>query len=379
MNINKNNLNNQYLYFLFFLLGFNKFILYLPAAILYLLLLNKKWQINKSFFLFTSLNILAIIFVFFLGHNRMTLEEPLRLFIVFFFMIIVSGFLIQNKSQKIQINLLYCYILGLGSEAITIAGYTYIFNDGSYGYGNIYDPFSQKEINSPITSNNLSILASLLLFYLFNFNKKFLSKILTTFLLLIIIALAIFLGGRTFFVILLFALLYSVSRPLTINKLVLICIFIISLLLASYYISDFINIDFILKRFEKGLESSRFSLYQEGFQKFWQYPFGGYSIDPPLTTKWFHNIFLDMGRLAGWIPVILFSISLAYVVLKSYKKIFFANANYNFVILMSLVSFLILQQDTSIEGDYRAYIVLFLSSIVLLSNPSSYLNDLDKI
>lgn len=368
MKISINQTQEKILYLLFFLLGFNKFIIYVPATVAYLFLFNSDRDINKNFLVYAALNVITIIFLFIIGIDRMTPEEPIRIFIVFIFILCISGFLLQNQSKKTQSNLLSFYILGLGIESTIIAGYSYLFNDGTYGYGNLYNPFSQKEINSPVTSNNLSILASLLLFYLFNLNKYFLSKISTVFLLLIIIALAVFLGGRTFFIILFFALLYSVIRPLTLNKLALISILTVGLLLVSTYISEFINIDFVLKRFEKGLESKRFLHYQHGISEFFKHPLGGYTIDESIEkTRWFHNIFLDMGRLGGWIPVGLFTLSLIYVALKSCKKILFANTHYNFAILMFLISFLILQQDISIEGDYRAYIVLYLSSIILLS------------
>lgn len=360
-------LSTKYLFFLFFLLGFNKFIFYVPATILYLLVFNKQWQINKSFLIFALINICVIIFLFLLGYDRMTPEEPLKLFIVFLFIIIATGFLIQNRPKKIQTKMLTYYIIGFGFQASIIAGYSYLFNDGSYGYGNLYNPFTQEEINSPITSNNLSILASLVIFYLFN-QSGFIRKFLLTLILLIVSGLGIFLGGRTFFIILFFALLYSVIRPLTFNKLTIIFILTAGLLLVSTYISDFINIDFILKRFERGLESKRFLHYQHGISEFFKHPLGGYTIDESIEkTRWFHNIFLDMGRLGGWIPVGLFTLSLIYVALKSCKKILFANTHYSLAILMFLISFLILQQDTSIEGDYRAYIVMYLSSIILLT------------
>lgn len=302
----------------------------------------------------------------------MTPEEPLKLLIVFLFVLLISGFLIQNQPKETQVKMLFYYIIGFGFQAFIIAGYSYLFNDGSYGYGNIYNPFTQQEINSPVTSNNLSVLASLLVFYLFN-NSNIAKKAFITLLLFIVLGLGVFLGGRTFFIILLFAFLYSAIRPLTVNKLVLISLLTISSLLISTYISDFINIDFVLKRFEKGLESKRFLHYQHGLSEFFKHPLGGYTIDQSIeNTRWFHNIFLDMGRLGGWIPVAFFSLSLIYVALKSCKKVLFADTHYNFAILMLLVSFLILQQDTSIEGDYRSYITLVLSSIILLSNPHKW-------
>lgn len=374
MKISKKSINTNYLCFLFFLLGLNKFIIYLPAAFIYFFIFEKKHNLNKSFIIYCALNITTIIFIFILGYDRMTPDEPIKLFIVFICVLLISGFLIQDQSKSIQANLLAYYILGVGLEATIIAGYSYLFNDGSYGYGKIYNPFTHTETNSPITSNNLSILASLLIFYLFN-KGSFSAKIFYAFLLIIIINLGIFLGGRTFFIILLFALLYSVIRPLSISKLIFISGFILCILLISNHINDIIDTDFILKRFEKGLESKRFLHYKHGINQFFNHPLGGYTIDESIEkTRWFHNIFLDMGRLGGWIPVGLFSLSLAYVVLKTCKKMLFADTHYNFAILMLLISFLILQQDTSIEGDYRAYVTMYLSAILLLSNSFNHFN-----
>lgn len=320
MKVSLESLNSKCIYLLFFLIGFNNFILYVPATAGYLLFFNKHWQIKRDFLLFTTLNVSAIIFIFLLGYVRMTPEEPLKLFIVFLFVLLISGFLIQNQSKEIQRKVLACYILGYGFKSLIIAGYSYIFNDGSYGYGNIYDPFSRKEINSPGISNNLSILASLLIFYIFN-NKVFAVKTSSAILLFLTLGMGIFLGGRTFFIIILFATFYSIIRPLTTNKIILILFLTALIYVVANAYGDFINTDFILKRFEKGLESKRFLHYQHGLSEFFKHPLGGYSVDQSIeNVRWFHNIFLDMGRLGGWIPVTLFSLSLIYVALKSCKK-----------------------------------------------------------
>ncbi len=366
MIINKKIIPITYLYFLFFLLGFGKYIMYIPIAIVYLFL-NKNWAIKKNYAVILLLNIIMITFLFLLGFERM-IPDPLRLLAVLSFVFLVSSFLIQNQPPEIQTNLLIFYILGIGLEALIIAGYSYLFNEGFYGHGKIYDPLIQQEVNSPVTSNNLAILASFLVFYIFN-NRKLIIKSSSIILLLIVVVLAAFLSGRTFFLLLFLAIFYSFINPLTTRKTLFALILLFGSLITISTLDNIVNLDSILHRFESGLESKRFLHYKHGINELISHPFGGYTIDKSIEkTKWFHNIFLDMGRLGGWIPIICYSLLLLYVLIKSYDKVIVTNTKYSLATLMFLTSFLILQQDTSLEGNYRAYIVMILSSIILISN-----------
>ncbi|WP_287234326.1 hypothetical protein [Microcystis sp. Msp_OC_L_20101000_S702] len=59
------------------------------------------------------------------------------------------------------------------------------------------------------------------------------------------------------------------------------------------------------KRFlSQGTESGRFDNYQVALEKIWQYPFGGREFNLP-STKWVHNLWLDVAYDAGLLPMFL--------------------------------------------------------------------------
>jgi hypothetical protein len=59
------------------------------------------------------------------------------------------------------------------------------------------------------------------------------------------------------------------------------------------------------KRFlSHGTESGRFDNYQVALEKIWQYPFGGREFNLP-SSKWVHNLWLDVAYDAGLLPMFL--------------------------------------------------------------------------
>jgi len=59
------------------------------------------------------------------------------------------------------------------------------------------------------------------------------------------------------------------------------------------------------KRFlSQGTESGRFDNYQVALEKIWQYPFGGREFNLP-SSKWVHNLWLDVAYDAGLLPMFL--------------------------------------------------------------------------
>lgn len=90
-------------------------------------------------------------------------------------------------------------------------------------------------------------------------------------------------------------------------------------------------------------------------------PFGWNEVYAPSLnyyTLWYHNVFFDIARVGGWIPLIAYIVIIYWVVLqlrKSYDK------NYNFILFVSIV--MISMQDVVFDGSYQLFILLYFVAI----------------
>ncbi len=355
----------------FLALGFGPYFLYLPLFALYFLLKANgvgDIKIKKQYLVLASLLFVSIIPLYVVGHQVITLENPLRAMAAALFMIILVGFAFQTQKKDIQYELLLLYVFGIGLSAVVISVYSYGLDPEYYGYGRVIDPLSGRESNSPRVSNNLAIFGSLLLYFMFVRH----SWLIKTFLFgafLAISFLAIFLGGRAYFLVIILAMLFLLAVDSRI-KAYLTFIFMsiagagIAVVVSSVGALDE-YIGFILSRASTTLVDVRFDLYKDGFINLLHYPFGGFSVDPDISsTKWFHNVFLDNARLGGWFPVIFLVVSMVYI---SWGALVARGRYIVFASLLFFVSVVVMQQDVVVEGNFNLIMVMYLCGLLILA------------
>jgi hypothetical protein len=354
----------------FFALGFGKGILYLPLFGLYFFL-NRKHifltPIRPSFMVFFSLMMIVTIPFYVLGWSRLEMIEPLRTFISLIFFLVPAGFILQSKTQESQYKLIVLFIFGYGLQAFVFTIYSFLIDRNEYGYAGLLDPFSGEIINSPGISNSLSVFASMLIFFLFQ-NIGFMRKVSVFIILFLVVASAIFLGQRAFFVISvvsIFIMLTQGAKPVHFIKnfflTSILIIMSINLLDNLDVLAD--SLEFLGGRFSDGLASPRFSHYLYGIRMFLEYPLGGFSVDPAIEdTKWFHNIFLDIARVAGWVPVLSLVMIITYIAITFFYK---KNRYFTFGYMLFLMSFLLMQEDVIMEGNFRILVVMYYVGILL--------------
>ncbi|SIS84456.1 hypothetical protein [Belliella pelovolcani] len=362
---------NFFLYVAFFALGLNKISFYLPIFTIWIFFTANKLLnggISKNFALLSSLFLITIVPIFSFGFNRLKLDNPYLNFSAIMFSLIVVGYIFQVQNRQRQIKLLICFIFGMGFEALIITIYSFFTDPIIYGYGLLIDPFTKIEINSPSVSNSLAIFSTVLLFFLFKgSNKKI--KLVVLVLFLTCLVSGVFLGGRTFFIIIFLSLLLLISYDLTLFQFLKLLSFFMIFTICLLYLfnnSDFFSlyVEFSLTRFEKGLESTRSRHYAHGMEQLLYYPFGGFEVDTSIEkTYWFHNVFLDNARLAGWIPSISLFFAILFIFISSFKYKRLKSLSF----FIFFITFLILQQDVVIEGNYRSLIIVYLSGVLLVS------------
>lgn len=363
---------NYVLYMAFFALGFGKFLFYFPLFLLYIFFNGTKivaMPVRISYSILTGLLLIAILPLYTLCADRMTIDNPFRSLMSLLFSIVVTGFLLQAKSQEVQFKLITLYIFGFGFDALVLIGYSCWVDPFRYGYGLLLNPYDGEEMNSPGASNTLAILATLLIYFLFK-KQMLIKRLAVMFLMVLVLMAAFFLGGRTFFVILAVSILLMVFIGFEVGQIwklfiytLLLTILVFALVSSTELLSD--KLVFTLQRFHSGLESNRFLHYAYGMSVFFDYPFGGFNVDSTIeNTRWFHNIFLDIARIGGWFPVL----ALIFVVLYIAATMLVKRSEYFvFGYLLFTVSFLIMQQDVVLEGNFRMLIVMFFSGILLHS------------
>lgn len=357
------------LYALFFFVGMNKAYLYLPLFSVYFLLdfiEFKKFKLIKEyiFWIFCIFSIILAFCIF--GAGEILVNNKINILYFTLFSIIFIGYIYQNCALKERERLLKIYILGMGAEAIIIVIFSCYLND-NYGYGRLFDPFSNKEINSPGISENLALL-SIIFIYEFFQNRSFVVRFISSVTLIFLILLGLYLASRTYFIILLLSLIIILTNKAiykNINfkfKYIGVAVIFVILIIKYRIIDEYFSIS--LERFSSGIESKRFDHYSDGVEKLLEHPFGGFSTSIFIeNTPWFHNIFLDVARIGGWLPLIpLFAI--IFFVIYQIKKSNFQSMSIAIPISMAII--LIMQQGVIIEGNLRLIFILFFCSICMI-------------
>ncbi|EMQ0960560.1 MULTISPECIES: hypothetical protein [Citrobacter] len=359
MRFKSNDVYKSMLLLSFFFSGFSLYSVFIPLLILSLFLSGYK---NKSLYLgsvATSFNILFIVLfvlcVFFIGFSKLYLDSPIKYAMYIIFMIVCLTLLLVNNIENAKGMLLF-FILGIFMRAEFVVIYSFLEPSGVYGYGKLLDPFSHEEINSPGISNSLAIVFMYLVvaFKANTFNKRIFLTLLYPLLLLS----SIFLGGRTFFIIAIISLLYQYNRNINLKATIWLCLISVGALITfSLIFKDLPVFDkyfnLVFERFgSEGLKSARFELIQDGITKFLMQPMGGFTpYASEYSGNWYHNIYLDSARVAGFIPLIMFLFS-NFILLFSYLKYKKQNRKVkNPYFFLSILTLIVMCQDVVLEGN----------------------------
>lgn len=369
--------NEKYiLYMIFLALGFSKSWIYLPLIGFYGVLKLPTFnliKIQKSFLILLMLYVSFLVLAFSIGCQRLTIESPLRGLASILVALVFGGVIFHYQKYEIKLNLLGFYLFGLFLDNFIIVAYSFLNNPLLYGYGMLISPFSNEEINSPGISNMLAISFSYFYFFAIYKKENIFIKLLSIIVIIVCLGCAIFLGGRIFFLIVFLTILFYFITHLSFKNTVLF--FIITILVCisvSYMISinEYLasKVDFTINRFvNEGLHSLRFQHYLHGLEMFLLHPLGGFEVDTSIEdTKWYHNVFFDTARVAGWIPVLFLLAALLYTAkFLSYR---IKHSDISLPFWVATTAFLIMQQDVVLEGGARSLIVLFFSSCILINS-----------
>lgn len=371
--LNGNTFSDRYILFpAFLMLGFDNSLLYLPLFVLYYLLKFSSpvtINIQKDYAIFSVLIVLFVFSLFAIGAERMTIDMPWRSFFMILFSLVAAGFTLHYQSYNTKLWLLGLYIIGILFYCLSIVIYSVMADPLSYGYGKLLSPFSGEELNSPAINNLLSICFAFF-YYIMLYRKSRALQLFSMIVVLLSIMAGIFLGGRTFFIIAALTILFFIVARFNIQAMfrtgIFIALLVIAVLVAFQTYKPFSHYyEFLQFRILEGYATLgvRFVLYKQGLEKLPLYPLGGFHIEDNI---WTHNLWLDTAMVAGWLPLCFLFLALLYMLkpfMSKQKALDFA-----FLFFIYLATLLIMAQDVIIEGNYRVFIVFYLSAVVMLTS-----------
>ena len=315
-------------------------------------------------------------------------------------------------SVDSMVKILYSYISGVGIFVAMIFGYdifSNVIHNTKFGYSDLYIPIFDFFANSPGISILLAIPTLALIHSIIHARYKYLKLIL------MVAALAFYLqsfffGGRAFYLLVLIGMIFTFLLNLRKGKqLVLIFVILVSTHFFHNYafncavklISSHKNIAQVLvppplqrgtvklisshkntvqvlapPSLQKGIKSARYELWFDGIKKTISGPSGGFTVDRSIvSTYWFHNVWLDCSRIAGWfalLPLIIINIITIYRSLCTVETMLRSS-----LIMFQIVTLAAMFQDIIIEGFsqfFIFYILLFFISATQFNSVSSHLN-----
>ena len=364
---------------IFFQVGFGWYFIHssLLFFLLYLLLYNKSYfslKLYKQYYYFSIIFFISLLLLFVIGSRHMTLSFPDQNYIMLFYVTsMLSWIIYKEKSIKNIILFIFIYLLGLYIYSLSVVLYSYFQNPYLYGYGLLLNPFNMQEVNSPSFSNNL-LLTTIGFYFILRSIKNQNYRFILWCMIFIAVFAAAFLGGRTYFILLAFYI-FIFNYKAFISVKAFIYLSFISLLV--FYLSTNYHIfDFILLRFdEQGLDTNnRLNLAIYGISRLLDYPFGGIIIPSFYGHPWFHNLWLDIFRVSGLLPLLLFlstNLQILYIYLKQSRRTLFVQMLFVYI----LICMLIFSQDIIIEGNISPlYLYSFLVAFWfrLISNKKLY-------
>lgn len=360
----------------------------IPLIFMFLLFLLNKYRVRfTKLFVFNYMLIVLFLIFYILLWDDPSIPENSSYFknkgllMLFQLLAILTSVMwltmfIDDKKKLLQI--LYIFSLGMFIKSLGYTIYTIINAPYLFQLRQILDPFTLEPVNSPAISL-MAVYATLIaIFKLMQAEKSIVKIIFNSVIIFGGLFIAVLLQARTFFVIVALFTLYLIIFNLIINKsikgliiLIISCYLIVifnSYMIDNnvYYQETFNN---ILLRFEEiGVESSRYSIWESAINIIMNNPFGGGSTDKKIEdTYWFHNLWLDIGRTSGIIPIllmILFQLKVIFILIKgSFVKSTF---EYHFLMIF-YISLLIGQYvEIALEGNIVLFVFFIFSHSVII-------------
>jgi len=275
------------------------------------------------------------------------------------------------------ITILNVYAMGMYLKSLIIVSYTLINKPFLLSLRQLFDPFAMKICNSPAISL-MAVYGTL--FGIYNISKINTTYILKIFNLLIVIigiTIGFLLQARTFFVILIIFLIYITLIQVKMKNIIR-TIFVLSLGFSVLFALNGLSrtnklysntVENTIHRFQReNIQSNRYKQWESAINIIIRNPLGGGSTDKRIEhTYWFHNLWLDIGRTSGLIPLIII-IAFQFLTLIAMRNIYKIRSNFNthFLGIFYYALLIGLFVEIALEGNIVLFVFYILNSSVVL-------------
>lgn len=359
------------LLFVIFIFGFGWASLYVPVILLYLFLYNRN-SISLRMNIYCWINYFSILFfilfTYLFGMGSLTVDSPVGTFSVVFFLALVIIPIFNIANFNYSLNLLMVFLLGIFAYVLSVVAFTLLTIPIQFGIKSLVSPFFPGLMfNTPSFSNYLAIVFCGF-FCIFIFGRGLLVKVSSFLILIVSFFMAIFLGGRAFFLIaFVFIAFFSFNLKLR-NKYLIIGLFSMVLITLISYTTNVYPLfsEALVLKLDDGLESSRYEHWRYALTNIPIHPFGGFGVNQQIEEIYsFHNIIFDAARLAGWFSILLIFIIFGINLLTYFfmRKI---DSRVYFLWLFSVAVALVMMQDVILEGTYKYIIIYSLISHIII-------------
>lgn len=371
MKFNIQNIENILVFLCFFCMGFYQFTYCIAIFFLLLIMfyIQRKLTLNTEYLRFFFLIFSGLIFLYLFSYfngiydNFENKGEVLAVFIFSIISFIVIAF---GKNSTYIYSLVGC-VFGLGIYSLYSLWYTKNELGFPTAYANVWNPFMEVYQNSPPHAINMALMVSVILILITNVKNLFVKSLFILFLLFSVYY-GLYSGSRIFIIISILSLIFLILKKnelkyyISLGGIIILFSFYFMNLLDSEELTAFSRLT------SEGLESRRFDLYGLGINNLFYYPFGGYQIDKSTYgTVWNHNFFLDVSRMAGFIPLLYFIAAIFYLMKKIYNN--FGALNKDVLIILSC-SLILMMQDVIFTGHFMLFIVFLICSLIIVQKPA---------
>ncbi len=282
-------------------------------------------------------------------------------------------------SSRDKLKTTIAYSLGIGACGIWISIYNILNTDfGMYGlYGDLYDPISDSNINSPKVAAYVLIGMSILVGVQSTFRLPIFIKLIVYGLIAVHFGVIALLNSRTSQALSFLFIIYLLISSLSLKNLIKspfiysgLSLLMLCVILYLFYftelsiISEIQGLNFRLN--SDGLSSSRFSMWIEGVKNLFIHPFGWdkKSIYP---ENWYHNIILDSAANAGILAVI-FIMILIYMSCYNLYTIGKSNTTWGALYLVLITVVIIHLTDVIVDGAIRLFYLLIILGLIRIKH-----------
>ncbi len=355
----------------FLALGLGQKFLYLPLIVLSILFNYKKFfngSLSRNYLIVTSFFLIILISLVVAGIYSDSGDR-----VVYgvrgLFVVVYLGVIFQSVSLEEQNKMLIAYLAGIVMLSVYVFYYSYFHYPYLTGYGMVYNPFVGDFVNSPTWSNIFCVGVVLALFASSD-KSGILVRVLENLYIVSLFWGGVIMAGRAFFVITGFIFVYYLYRRRVVNYLHFAVFFVVIYLLFQFGLDVYDEkLLLFFDRFsDNGLESARWYLLAQGVNDLWHYPFGGMLPDYSSTGYggiWFHNIFLDLGRISGFLPVLMLVFFVSFVFMYVWR--FRDDVLRDFAVITFLVSLIIGMQDVVFDSMGWHLIAMYFSGLIVSS------------